>query len=123
MQDWVSWLAFAMFAVPIGIMMLIDMFDPNGIRGFSSDSPARPRTRPRGADWSRTRRAVGRRDGWRCVACRRPVREYPVGVTGPDAFQVDHIVPFSRGGSDYPSNLQTLCRTCNLRKGVRTRRY
>jgi len=32
-------------------------------------------------------------------------------------FEVDHIVPLSRGGSDYLDNLALACRSCNLRKG------
>lgn len=33
-------------------------------------------------------------------------------------LSVDHIVPESRGGTLDPSNLQTLCRSCNSRKGT-----
>jgi hypothetical protein len=32
-------------------------------------------------------------------------------------LEVDHIVPFSRGGSDECENLQILCATCNRKKG------
>ena len=37
-----------------------------------------------------------------------------------DLFEVDHIVPRSRGGADVDDNLQLLCPTCNRRKGSRT---
>jgi len=42
----------------------------------------------------------------RCANCRTELR----------LMQVDHIVPLSRGGSNWPSNLQLLCETCNKRK-------
>lgn len=48
------------------------------------------------------------RDGLVCVSC---------GAA--DHLQVDHVVPESAGGSDELSNLQTLCKTCNVRKGSR----
>ena len=40
------------------------------------------------------------------------------GARAPDVeLEVDHIVPVSRGGSDEPSNLKTLCKGCNIGKG------
>lgn len=48
------------------------------------------------------------RDGHRCLHC---------GTT--EALSLDHIYPYSLGGSDEPDNLQTLCRPCNSRKGVK----
>ncbi len=40
-----------------------------------------------------------------------------------DLFEVDHIVPRSKGGADIDDNLQLLCPTCNRRKGSRTMAY
>lgn len=54
------------------------------------------------------RRAVYERDGWACLYC---------GAEA--ALSLDHVVPWSLGGSDDESNLQTLCLPCNVRKGAR----
>ena len=51
---------------------------------------------------------VWSRDGGVCVRC---------GAAKDLHF--DHIIPFSRGGSDESENIQLLCRTCNLTKSAR----
>ena len=52
----------------------------------------------------------------RCLACN--VRMAPRG--GLDhSFEVDHILPRSRGGTDDISNYQPLCSACNRSKGTR----
>ena len=38
-------------------------------------------------------------------------------------FEVDHIIPQARGGTDHLSNLQLLCPHCNRIKGDRTQEY
>jgi hypothetical protein len=55
---------------------------------------------------------VFKRDGYRCLAC------------GADTdLTVDHIVPVTQGGTNDQSNLQTVCRRCNSRKGATTASY
>ncbi len=52
------------------------------------------------------RTLVFERNEYRCVKC--------------GSFKglcVDHIYPYSLGGTDDPDNLQTLCWTCNSKKG------
>lgn len=51
------------------------------------------------------------RDGYRCQVC-----QAPGGIV---ELTVDHIVPVSAGGTNDQTNLQTLCRSCNSRKGAR----
>jgi 5-methylcytosine-specific restriction endonuclease McrA len=54
---------------------------------------------------------VARRAGHRCELCRAP----EVAFNFP--FEVEHVVPPSRGGGDEPDNLAPSCRACNVRKG------
>jgi len=54
------------------------------------------------------RRKILARDDYACTnpACSSGRRD-------PAVLEIDHIVPVSEGGTDYPSNLRTLCATCH----------
>ena len=56
----------------------------------------------------------GKQEG-QCGGCRM---NFPFKI-----FEVDHIIPQSRGGTDHPDNLQLLCGHCNRTKGGRQREY
>lgn len=53
---------------------------------------------------------VASRAGHRCEYCRAPeaVFNFP--------FEVEHVIPVVRGGSDAVHNLALACRACNVRK-------
>lgn len=53
-------------------------------------------------------RDIWRRDDGKCVEC-----------SSKERLCFDHIIPFSRGGSNTSRNLQLLCERCNLSKGNR----
>lgn len=57
----------------------------------------------------KTRLDVFERDDYRCQMCGRTVED---GIK----LYIDHIVPFSKGGSNDMDNLQVLCHECNLAK-------
>lgn len=54
------------------------------------------------------RAMVFQRDGHRCASC-----------GAENDLSVDHIIAESKGGPTTLANLQTLCRSCNSRKGTR----
>lgn len=90
----------------------------------TSDQEAVARTRPsiqgpsdervgsRSVGW-RLRYSVLKRDRFTCQACGRSPANDPGTV-----LEVDHVIPWSRGGSTNQSNLQTLCERCNGGKGA-----
>lgn len=58
------------------------------------------------------------RDNWTCQCCGIKVHDRSTGDWNThDKAHIDHIIPVAKGGNYEPDNLQTLCRTCNLKKG------
>jgi hypothetical protein len=57
--------------------------------------------------WRKIREVILRRDQYICQYC------------GAEANTVDHVVPISKGGNDYPDNLVAACARCNYSKSDR----
>ncbi len=53
------------------------------------------------------RNLVYERDDWCCLAC-----------GSKENLSIDHVIPWSLGGEDVAENFQTLCRSCNSKKGA-----
>jgi 5-methylcytosine-specific restriction endonuclease McrA len=51
------------------------------------------------------------RDGWVCGICG--------DIVTPKDASIDHVIPFARGGTHEPANVQTAHHLCNSRKGAR----
>lgn len=76
-------------------------------------APLEPSTgRTRAVGW-RLRYRVLSSDRFACRACGRSPAAHP-GLE----LQVDHIVPWSKGGRTVEANLQSLCKQCNGGKGA-----
>jgi len=57
-------------------------------------------------EYATLRATIHRRANYRCECC----------GAGLGPFDVDHVIPRSRGGPDHEDNLVTLCRGCHQRK-------
>lgn len=76
-----------------------------GLYDFPRHEDLGPKRRPIATN---KRIQIYKRDGFACVYC-----------GSEDDLQIDHIHPVSKGGGNEAGNLQTLCRTCNVKKGDR----
>jgi len=57
-------------------------------------------------EYQKQRQYILERDNHKCVYC----------GTKKEPFQLDHIIPQSKGGLDNTNNLVCACKTCNLKK-------
>ena len=77
--------------------------------GYSAFERAQGKHRKRSIP-SKVRRAVVARDGFKCVYCG--------DESGP--FEIDHKMPWSRGGRHDEDNLCVACKACNSMKSALT---
>ena len=78
------------------------------------ESAERRRARELSAEGNFTTDDVNRifeEQGGLCAYCRRSIA---------DGFHIDHAIPLSRGGSNWPSNLRLACQPCNQSKFTKT---
>lgn len=78
------------------------------VRNYNRNSKAKRK----GAEGRHTAEDVAeilRKQKFKCAECGISIRER-------SSRHVDHIMPIALGGSNWPSNLQVLCVTCNLQK-------
>ncbi|MCK4447000.1 MAG: HNH endonuclease [Candidatus Marinimicrobia bacterium] len=54
------------------------------------------------------RNEIFKRDGYKCKKCGNK-----------KDLTIDHVIPFSKGGTTERDNLQTLCQKCNRGKGAK----
>lgn len=59
---------------------------------------------------------VFRRDGWHCQICGKATPKKNRGTCYPNAPELDHRIPMSKGGGHLYSNVQCVCRRCNGQK-------
>ena len=62
-----------------------------------------PATRPDDETWELIRKAILKRDNYRCKLC----------LSGDTTLQVHHLIPIEQEGETIPANLLTLCRLCH----------
>jgi 5-methylcytosine-specific restriction endonuclease McrA len=63
---------------------------------------------------------VFERAGWKCYLCGCATPRELRGTHEPNAPELDHVVPLSRGGAHSYANTDCACRACNLEKSDQT---
>lgn len=62
--------------------------------------------------------AYCRRDGWVCGICAEAISAVPSEWTAKNKPSLDHIIPRSQGGNDYPTNVRIAHFSCNAARGT-----
>ncbi len=80
----------------------------------TSTTPVSRKTKNQGMNWisQHKRLAIYMRDGLACAYCGSSVEE---GTQ----LTLDHLTPYSFGGSNHETNLVTCCQKCNSSRGNR----
>jgi 5-methylcytosine-specific restriction endonuclease McrA len=60
--------------------------------------------------------------GERAILMRMAIWGFRCWICGGPYDEIDHVIPLSRGGTNWPANLRPACRECNARKGARSPR-
>ena len=63
--------------------------------------------------WPKVKASILRRDGYACQDCGAVFRGGAGVRRKRGSLEVHHLIPRSRGGSDHPLNLKTLCPSCH----------
>ena len=56
---------------------------------------------------------VFKRDGWKCQLCGKKLKPKDRGKFIDNAPELDHIIPWAKGGEHSYRNTQCTCRKCN----------
>ena len=108
-----SWMSRGWTVLVLVTLLVADWLIWLMLRARSDERRIRPTKRV--ASWPKgTKRTLMRRQDYVCAYCghRRISR----------SFEIDHMTPVIRGGSNDIENLQVICRPCNQRKSIHTDR-
>ncbi|WP_369913890.1 HNH endonuclease [Xanthomonas sp. NCPPB 3005] len=57
-------------------------------------------------------------EGWCCYLCGCDTPRELMGSAEPNAPELEHVIPLSKGGTHTRDNVRCACRACNLNKGA-----